>query len=114
VESVSAVKQLGLANLSEDEKNARAAAAVTQYGQGTRSYNRSAEKREMDRQREETTAKYHAGELKIHDCSSAFLLCYCRSFEHGHSPELHRRLREECDWSLPSERRNIYYDERVR
>jgi hypothetical protein len=37
-------KQLSLSNLSEDEKNARAAAAVTQYGPGTRSYNRSAQK----------------------------------------------------------------------
>ena len=44
--------------LSEQEKNERLAAAVTSYGVGTRSYNRSAEKREMDRQRAESTARY--------------------------------------------------------
>lgn len=108
-------KQLSLSNLSEDEKNARAAAAVTVYGVGTKSYNSSTEKREMDRQRSETTAKYHAGELKIHDCSKAFLLCYCRSFEHGHSPELHDRLpRGDMDWRAPAERRSTYFKGDVR
>jgi hypothetical protein len=45
--------------LSEEELNARAAAAVTSYGVGTKSYNASAEKREMDRQRKVATARYH-------------------------------------------------------
>lgn len=45
--------------LSAEELNARAAAAVTSYGVGTKSYNASAEKREMDRQRESATARYH-------------------------------------------------------
>jgi hypothetical protein len=45
---------------SEDELNERLAASVTSYGVGTRSYNRSAEKREMDRQRKDATARYLA------------------------------------------------------
>jgi hypothetical protein len=44
--------------LSQQELNERAAAAVTSYGVDTRSYNRSAEKREMERQREIATARY--------------------------------------------------------
>jgi len=44
--------------VSQQEDNERAAAAVTSYGLGTRSYNKSAEKREMDRQRKEATEKY--------------------------------------------------------
>jgi hypothetical protein len=50
--------------LSQQELNERAAAAVTSYGVGTRSYNRSAEKREMDRQRKEATARYLAERAK--------------------------------------------------
>jgi hypothetical protein len=50
--------------LSQRELNERAAAAVTSYGVGTRSYNRSAEKREMDRQRKEATARYLAERAK--------------------------------------------------
>ena len=107
-------KQLNLGELSVDEKNARAAAAVTSYGVNTRSYNKSSEKREMDRQRAETTAKYQAGELEIKDCSRAFLLCYCRSFHHGHSPELHDRLRADYDWRTPEERRSTYFEAGIR
>jgi hypothetical protein len=43
---------------SSEENNERLAAAVTSYGVGTRSYNRSPEKREMDRQRAEVTTRY--------------------------------------------------------
>ena len=107
-------KQLSLSNLSEAEKNERAAAAVTSYGVGTKSYNSSTEKREMDRQRAETTAKYHAGEMAIQDCSKAFLLCYCRSFENGHSPDLHRQLRSDMDWRSPEERRSTYFSADIR
>jgi hypothetical protein len=44
--------------LSQRELNERAAAAVTSYGVGTTSYNSSAEKREMERQKEIATARY--------------------------------------------------------
>ena len=101
------MKQLGLSNLSQAEKNARLAAAVTQYGPGTRSYNRSAEKRESDRQRAETTARYHAGELKIGPCVVGPICC-CRSFNLPHQLERHRELRSENDWRLESERRVTY------
>jgi hypothetical protein len=103
------VKQLNLSNPSEAENNARAAAAVTSYGVGTRSYNKSSEKREMDRQREEVTAKYQAGQFQMHDCSSAFLLCRCRSFHNAHSPDLHSQLRADYDWRSPEERRSTYF-----
>jgi len=43
-----------------DENDLRLSNLVTPYGVGTRSYNRSAEKREMDRQRKEVTEKYLA------------------------------------------------------
>src|SRR5690349_16121085 len=49
----------GAQELSEklftDENNARLLGAKNHYGTGTRSYNRSAEKKEMDRQRAKAT-----------------------------------------------------------
>jgi hypothetical protein len=103
------MKPFNLSNPSEAENNERAAAAVTSYGVGTRSYNKSSEKREMDRQREEVTAKYQAGNLAIKDCSSAFLLCRCRSFHNAHSPDMHDLLRSDYDWRSPEERRSTYF-----
>lgn len=55
---MSAARQLCLDELSEQEKNERLAASVTSCGVGTRSYNRSAEKHEVDRQREAATTQY--------------------------------------------------------
>src|SRR4051812_2655097 len=104
------MKPFNLSNPSEAENNARAAAAVTSYGVGTRSYNKSSEKREMDRQREEVTAKYQAGNLAVKDCSSAFLLCRCRSFEFPHELRKHRELKNESDWRRPDQRRSTYFE----
>jgi hypothetical protein len=41
-----------------EEKHARLLGSANHYGTNTRSYNRSAEKHEMDRQRKEATARY--------------------------------------------------------
>jgi hypothetical protein len=99
-------KQLDLSSLSEAEKNERLAAAVTPYGVGTRSHNRSAEKREINRQRAEATAAYLARprqERKIE------LRCRCRSFELAHPISRHRELAGEWDWRLESERCGVEY-----
>lgn len=106
-------KQLTLGDLSEGERNARAAAGVGVYGLGTKSYNASGEKKEMDRQRKTVTEKYEAGELSFADQSRAFLVCRCRSFPHthpaaGHSPAFHGSLKSDYDWRL-AEQRNITY-----
>lgn len=73
----------------------RLAAAVTSYGVGSRSYNRTAEKREMDRQRNTTTAKY----VPVPDSIPVPIMCHCRSFRYEHSPSAHRRrLKSDLDW----------------
>ena len=103
---MSAAKQLALESLSNAELDARAAASVTSYGVGTKSYNGSAEKREMDRQRELATAKYEAL-----GCEPYFapLLCRCPQREYPHELSIHaliryewwkRELRNSWPWSL--------------
>lgn len=78
--------------MSQQELNERAAAAVTSYGVGTRSYNRSAEKREMERQREIATARYEAGPRQE---VLAPLLCRCPQREYPHELPIHFDLRAE-------------------
>ena len=89
---MSAAKQLVFESLPDAELNERAAAAVTSYGVGTKSYNSSSEKREMDRQRELATAKY-----KALGCEPYFspLLCRCPQREHPHELSVHRKARFE-------------------
>lgn len=89
---MSAAKQFSLEALSNAELDARAAASVTSYGVGTKSYNGSAEKREMDRQRELATAKYEAL-----GCEPYFapLLCRCPQREYPHELSVHAELRSE-------------------
>lgn len=62
------------------------------YGLGTRSFNRSPEKREIDRQRAEATANYVPQSVTIGP------ICTCRSFEKPHELSEHRRLTGEMDW----------------
>lgn len=85
------------------ESDARAAALVTSYGVGTRSYNRSGEKREMDRQRAEVTRVYMANPPKPR---FAPLLCRCMSWEFPHEIEQHRQLNSDYDWPTPKERKS--------
>lgn len=68
------------------------------YGTGTRSYNRSTEKREMDRQRAEYNRKIAAGEVQFAEVE--ILMCHCRSFRSSHDPSEHRRLRAAWDWRV--------------
>lgn len=77
---------------SEQELNERAAAAVTSYGLGTRSYNQSAEKREMDRQRAVVTEKYESQPRQEVELP---LLCFCAQREFPHELSVHWRLRVE-------------------
>lgn len=78
--------------LSRQELNERAAAAVTSYGVGTRSYNRSAEKREIERQREMATARYESAPRQEHE---APLMCCCPQRPYPHELNVHPDLRSE-------------------
>lgn len=89
---MSAAKQFALESLSNAELDARAAASVTSYGVGTKSYNGSAEKREMDRQRELATAKY---ETLGYEPYLAPLLCTCPQRPTPHELSVHVRVRYE-------------------
>lgn len=64
------------------------------YGLGTRSYHRSPEKREMDRQRAEATAKY----VPKPESVTIGPICTCRSFEKPHELSEHKKLYGETDW----------------
>jgi len=97
------MKQL---ELTSAENDARLAASVTHYGLGTKSYNSSSERREIDRQRAEITAKYHAGDLKF-PVVLVGPVCACRSFDLPHDISKHRDLAADWDWRTPSERRGI-------
>ena len=96
--------------LTFEEENERLAAAVTSYGVGTRSYNRSAEKREMDRQRAEKTATYQPKSNSVE-----ILLCHCRSFQYSHEPAMHKKLKSDHDWRTLQERQSgpEYWSERI-
>ena len=85
-------EQFALSELSQAELDARAAAAVTSYGVGTKSYNASAEKREMDRQREIATARYEAMPRMEFD---APLLCSCPQRANPHELSVHSQIRHE-------------------
>jgi hypothetical protein len=100
-ERVSPSKQLSLGDLSHVEKDERLAAAVTSYGVGTRSrsYHRSAEKREMDAQRADATAKYLSQPQPETDTP---LRGNCRSFNLPHEVARHDELKIEWTgaWNL--------------
>ena len=77
------------------------------YGLGTRSYNRSAERREMKRQAEEATAAYIA---QPHPQVIVGPLCFCRSFQYAHVIERHQELMSDYDWRSWQQRqeRNVW------
>lgn len=81
------------------------------YGLNTRSYNRSAEKRENDRQRKAATDAYLAGEKREYVIGP---ICTCRSFTHAHELSRHDELQSDHDWRLPSERRGRYFKETLK
>ena len=76
------------------------------YGTGTRSYNRSTEKRNMDRLRREATEQWKPKTESV----IVGPVCNCRSFRFPHYLEAHRKLRADFDWRLPEER-TYEYDE---
>src|SRR5690348_10644962 len=73
--------------------NERLANLVTSYGVGTRSYNRSAEKRELDRQIAE--AKARAADQPKQEYLAP-LLCPCPQREYPHELLVHGLLRREA------------------
>lgn len=88
--------------MSAEEKNERLTAAVTSYGVGTRSYNRSAEKKELDRQRAEATARYEASQ---HREIEVPVSCTCPQRPYPHELSIHRAIKFESrearwPWSL--------------
>lgn len=85
-------KQFNLGDLSQAELDARAANLVTPYGLGTRSQNRSAEKREMDAQRKAVTEKYAAG---THEPIYLKPTCSCAQRPYPHELVVHTRIRFE-------------------
>lgn len=87
---MSAAKQLAL--MSDAELNERLTASVTSYGVGTHSYNNSAEKRELDRQREVVTARYEFGPRASYE---APLLCACPQRGYPHELSVHAAIRSE-------------------
>ena len=89
---MSAARQLSLESLSNAELDQRAAAAVTSYGVGTKSYNNSAEKREMDKQREVITERYLAAPRREY---TAPLLCTCPQRSYPHELSVHSDIRSE-------------------
>lgn len=89
---MSLIEQLELESFSNAELDERAAAAVTSYGVGTRSYNRSAEKREIERQRKLLTARYESGPR---EACFAPLLCRCPQRDYPHELTVHAELRGE-------------------
>lgn len=106
------MKQLDLSTLSEAEKNARLAAAATVYGTGSRSYNRSAEKKESDRQRKEATERFMN---QPRNYVTVGPVCTCASFNRPHLLERHRELSWDGDWRTESQRRGFQrYQEPIR
>ena len=95
--------------LSPAELDERLAAAVTQYGPGTRSYNRSAEKRESKAQQAIVTEKYLVAPRFEVILDASWLICRCRAFADPHGIEKHRELRAEWDWRPESDRRGLQY-----
>ncbi len=78
-----------------NEDDYRLTALKTSYGTGTRSFNRSAEKKEMDKQRKRLTDSY---KLAVRPMVTVGPVCDCRSFQYPHLVGDHKLLRSDYDW----------------
>ncbi len=83
------------------------------YGIGTRSYNRSTERRENKHAQAEATAAYLNSPREVVTLGPEWMVCRCRSFDNPHGIQKHNELRE-SDWRTESERRTRFFQERVR
>jgi hypothetical protein len=64
------------------------------YGTGTRSYNRSPEKRSLDKERKRITEEYKPGESVTMP-----LICTCAAWPRPHETFLHKRIiSTDSDW----------------
>lgn len=80
------------------------------YGWDTHSWRNSTEKRQIDRDRKETTEKMLAQPRKE---IIGGPICNCRSFRFAHEIEAHSKLLSDHDWRPWEERKNQYvFDER--
>ena len=82
-----------LEDFGPTEQDERLANLVTPYGVGSRSYNRSPEKREMDRQREAVTEKFLAEANR--ETLDVPVLCICSQRPYPHELCVHNRLQRE-------------------
>lgn len=83
--------------LSEQENRDRLAAAQTSYGIGTRSYNRSPQKKEIDRQCASATAKFLAVPKDEKPIPREWMMCRCPQRTYAHDLSVHRQLRPESN-----------------
>lgn len=84
------------------------------YGWQTRSWRNSTEKRQVDKERAEATARYLAERAVAKPHDILVRVCTCRSFSHPHDPERHNELLADYDWRTPAERQNMrLYRERI-
>jgi hypothetical protein len=87
--------------LTQAEQDERLAAAATSYGVGTKSYNSSGEKKELERQKKSATEKY------LQSPRNEVIVqprCNCLSFPLPHDLSAHRTLKSEYDWTPWQER----------
>jgi len=87
-----------------NEDDYRLTALAGRYGKDTRSYNRSAEKKELDRQRKRITEAYQPGEGV-----TVPVVCTCAARPRPHDAFIHRQiLGWDGDWraTWPKEMRN--------
>lgn len=66
------------------------------YGYDTHSWRNSTEKRQLDQERAELTAKYEAGELDLPEGDYPLLMCNCAQRDYPHELKIHRRLQGEA------------------
>jgi hypothetical protein len=78
--------------MSEQENTERLFAAATSYGVGTRSYNRSGEKRELERQRRIAAARYEA---EPHREVLILPMCTCAQRPYPHEVSIHKNISRE-------------------
>lgn len=78
------------------------------YGWQTKSWRNSTEKRSVDKERAEETARYLAERAVSKPRDILLYVCTCRSFHFPHDPERHKELpKGDLDWRTPEERQHL-------
>ena len=100
-------KQLDLANLTQAERDERLSAAATVYGQGTRSQNRSPERKESKAQQKSVTQKYLESEHKQIAVDRSWLMCHCDGWPWPHQAHDMREIEQFRPWRRWSDRKEL-------